>query len=105
MRAAILTSLLLVLAAAINGAESKPVPPLRTRAEVEAVLAKSGPRGNSTNRPLNIVLVASKQDHGPGEHDYPAWQTNWVRLLSQADAVTVESAWKWPSAQQFEKAD
>jgi hypothetical protein len=105
MRAAILASLLLVIAVAIDGAEPKPVPPLRSRAEVEAILAKSVPRGASTNRPLNIVLVASKQDHGPGEHDYPAWQTNWVRLLSQADAITVESAWKWPSAEQLEKAD
>jgi len=105
MRAAILSILFVALAAKIDGAESKPAPHLRSRAEVEAILTKSVPRGPSTNRHLNIVLIASKQDHGPGEHDYPAWQTNWVRLLSQADGVTVATAWKWPSADQFEKAD
>lgn len=81
-------------------------PPLRTRAEVQAVLAKSaqGPRPQNIV-PLSITLVAGKQDHGPGEHDYPAWQTNWVRLLSQADATWISTAWQWPSTEQFKQAD
>jgi len=54
---------------------------------------------------LAIVLVASRQDHGPGEHDYPAWQTNWLKLLPQSDAVIVTNAWKWPTAEQFQQAD
>jgi putative heme-binding domain-containing protein len=86
-------------------------PPVRTKAEAERVLATSAPsplggeRGNSTtalkqptplpalsppagsgegkaSAPLRIVLVASKQDHGPGQHDYPRWQEKWLRLLS-----------------------
>lgn len=54
---------------------------------------------------LRLVLVASKQDHGAGQHDYPNWQTNWTRLLSSAAAKTiVETAWEWPTAAQFETA-
>ncbi len=97
--------LFLALTLAINAAETKPAPPLRTRADVEAVLSKTPPRPGSTNRQLTIVLVASTQDHGPGEHDYPAWQKNWLKLLSQSDAVTVTNAWKWPTPEQFQQAD
>jgi len=86
----------------LAAAETKPTPPLRTRAEVESILAKAS-RPSST-RPLNIVLVASEQDHGAGQHDYPAWQKSWSALLGQAANVTVTNAWKWPAAQQFEQA-
>src|SRR3989442_1415837 len=88
------------------GAEkAKPEPPLRSRAEVQAVLAKgAGPIAGKI-RPLNIVLVASAQDHDAGEHDYPAWQKAWNPLLSRAPQVTVTNAWKWPTAEQFEHAD
>src|SRR6185295_3789715 len=50
-------------------------PPKRTRAEVEAVINASKRQQTPIgSRKLEIVLVASKQDHGPGQHDYPAWQ-------------------------------
>jgi len=75
-------------------AADKPNP--RTRAEVEAVLGKSDKQTDFVLRPLRVCLVASKQDHGPGEHDYPAWQTNWIKLLSKAPRVWVSNAWKWP---------
>ena len=39
-----------------------------------------------------IVLVATVKDHGPGEHDYPRWQTNWTKLLSQLEGVSVTTA-------------
>jgi type 1 glutamine amidotransferase len=71
---------------------------------VESILAKAGPSKEAL-RPLNLVLVASKQDHGPGEHDYPAWQKSWSALLPRAKAVTVTNAWKWPTADQLEHAD
>jgi putative heme-binding domain-containing protein len=78
-------------------------PPVRTRAEVERVLERSTSNvGRST---LKIVLVASKQDHGPGQHDYPAWQTKWQRLFSTLTNVGVTTAWEWPSAEQFANAD
>ena len=81
-------------------------PPRRTQAEVEAVLAAGEKRAPSVSpRPLAIVLIASKQDHGPGEHDYPWWQTNWSKLLGQSDKVTVDAAWEWPEQEQFSHAD
>jgi putative heme-binding domain-containing protein len=165
-------------------------PPVRTKAEAERVMAASPPsplggeRGDSTtslkqptpppalsppagsgegkaSAAIRIVLVASKQDHGPGQHDYPRWQEKWLRLLSslghsspsQSDSgnptasatvplslgerdrvragqpsrpepapssnpqssqslltsaptnVSVETAWEWPSADQFATAD
>src|SRR5687767_7409935 len=70
-------------------------PPARTRAEIEAVIGKERPRA-TWGKPLRVCLVASKQDHGPGEHDYPAWQTNWTKLLGKAPGLTVSTAWQWP---------
>ncbi|MGI8963304.1 MAG: ThuA domain-containing protein, partial [Thermomicrobiales bacterium] len=67
--------------------------------------ASSPPNAADPTRELRLVLVASKQDHGTGQHDYPNWQKNWTRLLSEADAKTeVETAWEWPSAAQFDSA-
>ena len=82
-------------------------PPVRSRLEVEAVLNKSKPAVAASEplRSLKIVLVASKQDHGPGQHDYPAWQEKWGKLLKQAAGLSVSSAWEWPATQQFKEAD
>ena len=81
--------------------------PVRTRAEIAAVVAANPPQGNDapTKKPLNIVLIASKQDHGPGQHDYPAWQKRWLALLGKARGVTVTEAWEWPAPEQFGKAN
>src|SRR5205807_127212 len=87
------------------GEKPKPSPLLRTRAEVQAVLSQSAATTNAKIRPLNIVLVASAQDHGPGEHDYPAWQKAWNPLLSRSQQVTVTNVWQWPTAEQFQHAD
>ena len=64
-------------------------------------------RGKPTinDQPLSILLVASKQDHGPGQHDYPAWQTNWHSLLKRAPRTQVADAWEWPGAEQFQTAN
>ncbi len=83
-------------------------PPTRSAAEVSAVLGPGGnnaAKSNQVSRPLNLVLVASKQDHGPAQHDYPAWQKKWMTLFGQAPGVTVTSAWEWPTAEQFRRAD
>ncbi|WP_182865381.1 ThuA domain-containing protein [Rhodopirellula sp. JC639] len=79
-------------------------PPVRTQAEVAAVLAgaESMP---SELAPVNVVLVAGKKDHGPGEHDYPAWQIQWGQLLAAAEAVHVDAAWDFPDVQQLADAD
>jgi type 1 glutamine amidotransferase len=56
-------------------------------------------------KPLQILLVAGPKDHGPGEHDYPAWQSHWHQLLDRLPGVTVHRAFEWPSAEQWQSAD
>ena len=106
-------------------------PKPRSRSEVEAVLAKAPkPPARRKLRELNVVLVAFKKDHGPNEHDYPLWQKRWAVLLggkkagqekqvnlygpvpkeqkkalAGAPKVQVSTAYGWPSAEQFKKAD
>jgi type 1 glutamine amidotransferase len=55
-------------------------------------------------RALEIVLVATAQDHGPGEHDYPAWQARWRALLSQSPGVHVTTAQGWPAPEHWKRA-
>jgi hypothetical protein len=78
-------------------------PKPRPAAEVEAILA--GAAKPEKVRPIRIVLVAGKKDHGTGEHDYPAWQTAWAALFKLADGVEVATAWEWPDPEEFRKAD
>ena len=85
-------------------AEGK-VPPVRTRAEVDSLLAAVPFDDNMKLRPLNIVLVAGAKDHDPGEHDYPIWQRRWKELLSKSAQVRVSSAFDWPDQSQFDLAD
>ncbi len=96
-------------------AAGKAVPPrLRTRAEVDLALqpslagiasAETEPPSDETLKPLNILLVAGKKDHGPGEHDYPAWLRMWSDLMSAGKSVTVSTAMQWPTVEQIEAAD
>ncbi|MDP6557708.1 MAG: ThuA domain-containing protein [Pirellulaceae bacterium] len=79
-------------------------PPLRTQAELAAVLAAE-PKTHESTRPLNMVLVAGKKDHGPGEHDYPAWQIQWGQLLASAPDVSVSLALEFPTEDQIGAAD
>jgi putative heme-binding domain-containing protein len=81
-----------------------PPPPPRALKEVRAALA-GAPALPAKLRNLHVVLVAGKKDHGPGEHDYPAWQKVWQRLLAMAEDVRVTAAWGWPSAEDFKTAD
>ena len=73
-------------------ADSDPPPP-RTLEEVTKLLAgvhKTTDGKESAESPLRLVLVAGPKDHGRGEHDYPAWQKVWSRLLAKADKTTVD---------------
>jgi putative heme-binding domain-containing protein len=79
-------------------------PPERTAAEVDAVL-KANTTDAKSDRPLRIVLVAGPKDHGVDEHDYPLWKERWSKLLAMADNVTVTTADRWPSKDDFAKAD
>ncbi|MEP6663324.1 MAG: ThuA domain-containing protein, partial [Verrucomicrobiota bacterium] len=76
-----------------------------TKALLSRIATKSPSGTADSTRELRLVLVASKQDHGVGQHDYPNWQTNWTRLLSDAGAKSLtETAWEWPTSAQFESA-
>jgi type 1 glutamine amidotransferase len=79
-------------------------PPARTRAEVQAILA-GAPNPPLKTRPIHVVLVAGKKDHGLGEHDYPAWQKVWAELVAAADDIRVTTAWEWPKAEDLRTAD
>ncbi|MBX3422727.1 MAG: ThuA domain-containing protein [Pirellulaceae bacterium] len=81
-----------------------PAPPLRTRAQVSAALA-GGSLVPVALSPLRLVLVDGVKDHGPGEHDYPAWQRAWADLLRAGQQVTVETAHEFPEPEQLSAAD
>jgi len=109
---------------------AKAPPPPRDRAEVEAVLAKAVRPSVIFSK--KIILLADVKDHGENEHDYPLWQKRWALLLGGKNAVDacetqvnlfglavrdynefaasrpyaqVETAWQWPSEEQFKAAD
>ena len=52
-----------------------------------------------------MVLVAGPKDHDAGEHDYPAWQKVWKRLLVKAPNTKIDTAWEFPELDQIEAAD
>jgi putative heme-binding domain-containing protein len=81
-----------------------PPPPPRSMKEVKAVLA-GAPDPPAKSRPIHVVLVAGKKDHGPGEHDYPAWLKMWQRLMSMTDDVTITTAMEWPADDDLKTAD
>jgi type 1 glutamine amidotransferase len=85
-----------------------PAPPPRKRSEVEKALGK--PAGEDADakrelRPLTVLLLDAKKDHGPGEHDYPAWKKKWSGLFGKLPKVTVDTAYEWPTDEQLAKAD
>jgi putative heme-binding domain-containing protein len=88
-------------------------PPKRSKAEVDQLLNSKQEthdrvekqKSEIGNQKLRIVLVASKQDHGAGQHDYPAWQKKWHVLLGEAAGVIVTDAWEWPTEEQFQSAN
>lgn len=81
----------------------KETPPPRTHAQLKAVLGDDRPQID--RRPLHIVLVAGAKDHGPGEHDYPAWQKAWQKLLASDPETRVTTAWEKPGADDLRTAD
>jgi type 1 glutamine amidotransferase len=70
------------------------------------VLGKGGPKVDVQKlRSLRVLLVAGPKDHGPLEHDYPAWLKAWEPLMSKAPKVTVSTAFGKPEAKDWESAD
>lgn len=92
-------------------------PPPRKRAEFEkfipakTVAHQHGAEAQAEKlapAPMRIVLCAAPKDPGhnfPGLHDYPIWRERWTKLMSLAENVTVETADRWPSAEQWKRAD
>lgn len=80
-----------------------PPPPPRTLDEVKAILADA--ETGAAKRPLHLVLVAGRKDHGLGEHDYPAWQIAWKALFEMDGNVKVTTADPWPSEDDLKSAD
>lgn len=106
-------------------------PEPRTRSDVERVLiaVRGVAQSSVPARPLNVVLLTDRKDHGAYEHDYPRWQSRWSLLLGGtaasaekaanmfgpdledplvaqgAQGVRVTSARQWPAAAQWEKVD
>src|SRR5688572_21036526 len=109
MRPTTLATAVLVVLAVLGGMRAAdPLPPTamprdhkgprpkpRPAPDVHAVMA-GAPTPPLPTRKVRILLVAGKKDHGPGEHDYPAWQKAWAALFGQADKVDVATAWEWP---------
>ncbi len=84
-------------------------PPPRPMADVRALLAGADDTPDDEtpgdDTPLRLLLVAGDKDHGPGEHDYPAWQKVWGRLLAQAPRTEVATAWRFPLPEEADAAD
>lgn len=81
------------------------LPPPRTTEEVTKLLAGESKKSPIESKSFNVVLVAGPKDHDAGEHDYPAWQRVWKRLLAEAPNTVVDTAWEFPSNKQIEAAD
>jgi len=79
-------------------------PSLRTAAEVAQVLEGSKPLAGDLRR-LKVVLIAGPKDHGPAEHDYPAWLMQWGQLLTAAPELDVQVGWEFPTQEQIADAD
>lgn len=80
-----------------------PPPPGRARDEIDRLRAATP--SSEGRRPIRVLLVDGPKDHGPGEHDYPAWRVMWKKWLALAEGVSVDEAHEWPSAEQWQAAD
>lgn len=65
-----------------SSAPAPPPPPMRSEVLNALQLADAPAEPADTgSRPLRILLLADKKDHGPDEHDYPRWQERWALWL------------------------
>ena len=107
-------------------------PPAPCAEDVELAVKRNHAADGTRARPLLIVLLADRKDHGNAgnnEHDYPLWQERWalwlggrgassaqqvnlygpliddIKMFDGAEKVRVERAWGWPSDEQFKSAD
>ena len=80
----------------------KPLPP-KSRADLEKIM---GPVEQSrTSKDRHVVIVWVPRDHDKGFHEYELVMIQWRKLLSKVPGVTVDVALKYPTMEQWEKAD
>jgi putative heme-binding domain-containing protein len=87
--------------------EARGEPPPRAGRDVESLWnsAPAPAKDAVYALPFHVVLCAGPKDHGPGEHDYPLWQSRWGKLLGLAEGLRVSTAWEWPSPEQWREAN
>ncbi|MEM9346465.1 MAG: sulfatase-like hydrolase/transferase [Planctomycetota bacterium] len=74
------------------------------REKVEQIIGAV--ESSKPSKPINIVWVwGYDKNHKPGAHDYVRVHDAMTNLLEQVPDVTVESAYEFPTREQFEKAD
>ncbi len=123
----------LMLGAAISPLSARaadpPAPPARSEVRQVLAAARADQPLETPLRDLTLLLLADAKDHGPGEHDYPRWQSRWALLLGGESASTepaanlagpdlpdaalaagaphvhLVTARPWPSAEQWASAD
>ena len=57
------------------------------------------------SRDIRILWLYGPEDHGGGEHDYIRIKELFVPMLKTIPRVTVEEAYRFPSREQFDRAD
>ena len=74
------------------------------RAAIIVVLAVAAIAAPAAERPLRVFIRAGEKTHGPGQHDYPQFLTDWKKLLNERGA-TADGALVFPSKEQLAKTD
>lgn len=75
------------VSAVVAGVPAAEPPAPSRRVDIERALAAA----RSTTpaeppRPLTVILLSDRKDHGENEHDYPRWQSRWALLLGGKEA-------------------
>ncbi|MEM6504092.1 MAG: sulfatase-like hydrolase/transferase [Planctomycetota bacterium] len=74
------------------------------REKVEKIIGAV--ESNKPSKPINIVWVwGYDKNHKPGAHDYVRVRDAMVSLLKMVPGVRVDTAYEFPSREQFDKAD
>ncbi len=60
---------------------------------------------SSYDKPFRILWLCGPEDHGGGEHDYIRTQELFVPMLEKIEGIEVDTAFRFPTAEQFLAAD
>jgi type 1 glutamine amidotransferase len=62
-------------------------------------------KGAKLSRDIRILWLYGPEDHGGGEHDYIRIKELFVPMLKSIPRVTVDEAYRFPTQEQFDRAD